>query len=284
MHIIYLTLVALFNLFTSNDWGANGHRIVAQVCEWHLSDGAKRQVDTIIGKEYLAEIANWPDYIKSEKGWKFADSWHYTTVHTDQSVSDMQQAYLKDERINDATEAIDLMISILQGNLEASKKLEKLMEDNQANPLNGSTKATAMAFLVHLVGDIHQPLHVGKNKDRGGNNITVMYFNDRKNLHGIWDTDMIERERLSYSEFSTFINKLDPQQVESLQKDDVVTWAKESIEIREDIYNSIYDYTDRESGLPSFSWKYQHDNLPVIEERLVKAGVRLAGILNEIYE
>jgi len=282
MHTLLLPI--LLSLFSNIDWGANGHRIVAQICEWHLTDDAKAGVTEILGQEYLAEVANWPDYIKSEKGWKFADSWHYTTVHPDQTVQDMKSNYQADSKINDATEAIDLMIGILNDDGAATTLLEDLMDKNRARPLNKSTKATALAFLVHLVGDIHQPLHVGKNKDRGGNNIEVMYFRDRKKLHGIWDTDMIERERLSYTEFSTFINKLSAEEVKKYQSHSVADWAAESIEVRENIYNTLYDYTDRDSGLPSFSWNYQHDNLPVIEKRLVLAGVRLAGILNKMFD
>ena len=279
-----ILLPILLSLFSNFDWGANGHRVVAQICEWHMSDNAKTKVKGILGQEYLAEVANWPDYIKSEKGWKFADSWHYTTVHPDQTVQDMKTEYGTDSKINDATEAIDLMIAILNGDATATTLLEDLMTKNKARPLQNSTKATALAFLVHLIGDIHQPLHVGKNKDQGGNKISVMYFRERKNLHGIWDSDIIEHERLSYTEFSTFINKLSAEEVRKYQKSTPEQWASESIEIREDIYNTLYDYTDRETGLPSLSWNYQHDNLPVIEKRLVLAGVRLAGILNELFD
>lgn len=284
MKIFLITSAFLFTTSSGMDWGSNGHRIVAQICEWHLSEQAAAATKDVLGKELLAEVANWPDYIKSEKAWKFADSWHYTTVQPHQSVRDMQNVYAKDSKINDATEAISLMIAILKEEEEATSYLENLMEKENAKPLNGSTKATALAFLVHLVGDIHQPLHVGKNNDRGGNNINVLYFKERKTLHGIWDSDIIEHERLSYTEFATFINKLDVEEIQAYQKDAVSDWADESIMSREHIYNTLFDYTDRETGLPSFSWQYQHDNIPIVEERLLLAGVRLAGILNEIYK
>lgn len=283
MKLATFTLALLFttNLFAFT-WGANGHRIVAHICETHLSESAKSELKDILGKEYLAEIANWPDYIKSEKEWKFANEWHYTTIHLHQTVAEVKTFYGEDKKINDAIEAIELMKNILEGDKNAAGYFEGLMKKNKAIPLNNSTKATALAFLVHLVGDIHQPLHVGKNKDQGGNKITVEFFSERTNVHSVWDSKIIEHEKLSYTEFSYFIDKYSKAEIAECQKASVEDWARESIEHRENIYNTLYDYTDRETGLPSFSWNYQHDNIIVVEERLLKGGLRLAGLLNEI--
>jgi hypothetical protein len=272
--------------FTSSivfSWGENGHRIVAEICEAHLSPQAKAELVEILGKNYLAEIATWPDYIKSEDAWKFADSWHYTTVHMDQTVEQVRMQYGADKEINDALEAIALMTDILQDKAEAIQWFEKLMKAKNAKPFHNSTKATALAFLVHLVGDIHQPMHVGTNKDRGGNSISVLFFDERTNLHAVWDSRIIEHERLSYTEFARFIDKLSAEKITECQNSTVDDWANESIMLREDIYNTIYDYTDRDTGLPSFSWRYQHDYIVHVKDRLVKSGVRLAGLLNGLY-
>ena len=283
MKYFLLVLLMMFQSQILSAWGQNGHRIVAQICELHLSAQAKSEIQKVIGKNYLAEIANWPDYVKAEKGWDFAESWHYTTVHPNQTVAQMKSQYAADSKINDATEAIDLMKKILNNDKNATEFFENLMQKNKAKPLNNSTKATALAFLVHLVGDIHQPLHVGKNKDHGGNKITVMFFRKKSNLHRVWDTDIIEHEKLSYTEFAHFINKVSSAEVKNYQKSTMDDWAKESIDLRENIYSTIYDYTDRESGLPSFSWQYQHDYIPMVKERLLLAGVRMAGILEDVF-
>ena len=281
------SFIGLLLLLVSNAyllaWGANGHRIVAQICENHLSDKAKLELQDLLGKDYLAEIANWPDYIKSEDGWSFADRWHYTTIHPYQTVEDVKQRYARDTSINDAIEATKLMMDILQGDDEATAYLEHLMQINRAEPLRGSTQATALAFLVHLIGDIHQPLHVGKNRDLGGNKITVLFFGEKTNLHRAWDSDIIEHEKLSYTEFAMFIDKMNSQEVADCQNSSIEDWANESIELRERIYNNLYNYTDRESGLPSFSWQNQHDFIPQVKRRLLEGGVRLAGVLNDIF-
>ncbi len=267
----------------SFSWGANGHRIVAQICEDHLTEKTKSEIKGILGKEYLAEIANWPDFIKSEKEWNFTNSWHYTTINMDQTFEQVKEDYKKDKNINDAIEAIELMKNILQEDKIATQYFEDLIQKNNATKLGNSTKATALAFLVHLIGDIHQPLHVGKNKDQGGNKIAVEYFGEKTNIHTVWDSEIIEHERLSYTEFAHFINKLSKEEVAEYQSHSLEDWAQESIVLREFIYNTLYDYTDRDSGLPSFSWQFQHDNINFVEERLLQAGVRLAGLLNEIF-
>ena len=283
MKKLSLTIFACLIYGTAFSWGPNGHRIVAAICNEYLSDEAREEIKKLVGKDYLEEIANWPDYIKSERGWAFASPWHYTTVHPDQSVEDVQEQYLKDSTINDAMEAIILMTNILKDDPKATKLLEDLMEKNRAQPLHNSTKATALAFLVHLIGDIHQPLHVGKNRDLGGNKITVLFFSERSNLHAVWDSKIIEHEKLSYTEFTRFINKLSVEEAKEVQKANMVEWANESIILREDIYNNLYNYTDRESGLPSFSWQYQHDYINPVKQRLLYGGVRLAAHLNQIF-
>ncbi len=282
--LISITLF-LFSTFCLYSWGANGHRIIAQICEWHLNEQTKQEFVELLGNNYMAEIANWPDYIRSERGWKFTDPWHYTTVHMDQTIGDVRERYERDTSINDAIEAIELMEKILKGDEEATAYLENLMEVNRAKPLNGSTKATALAFLVHIVGDIHQPMHVGKNRDLGGNKISVLFFNEETNVHRVWDTNIIEHEKLSYTEFAHFINnKASQGEIAKFQSNTIDEWAMESILLREKIYNTLYDYTDREPGLPSFSWQYQHDFIPHVRKRLFQGGVRLAGLLNEIFK
>lgn len=284
MKSIIPIIALLFYSHILFSWGANGHRIIAQICDLHLSSDSKTELENILGKNYLAEIANWPDYIRSEDEWDFAEKWHYTTIHPHQTVKLVRKQYKEDPPINDAIEAMEMMKDILKDDAEATAFLENLMEKNGAKPLNNSTKATALAFLVHLVGDIHQPLHVGKNKDRGGNKISVLFFLEKTNLHAVWDTKIIEHERLSYTEFAHFINKLTTQEIAKYQEDSIDDWASESIALREHIYNTLYNFTDRVTGLPSFSWQYQHDNINRVKERLVQGGVRLAGVLDSIFE
>ena len=264
-------------------WGANGHRIVAKICYDNLSEAARSRVDEALGDNYLEQVSTWPDYIRAENGWDFASPWHYMTVQPDQDVATVATQTAADPDIFDVREAIYLMTDVLRGTEAARRQLQDLMDKNRVEPLAGSLDATALAFLIHFVGDVHQPMHVGKNRDLGGNKITVLYFGERYNLHSVWDTRIIEQERLSYTEFARFVEKHTRSQREEWMASEPEDWMAESIVLRERIYNTLYDETDRDSGLPSFGYDYQHDFLPIVEQRLGAAGYRAAALLNGIY-
>ena len=264
-------------------WGANGHRIVAKICYDNLSEAARSRVDEALGDNYLEQVSTWPDYIRAESGWDFASPWHYMTVQPDQDVAAVATETAADPAIFDVREAIYLMSEVLRGGEAARRQLQDLMDKNRVEPLAGSLDATALAFLIHFVGDVHQPMHVGKNRDLGGNKITVLYFGERYNLHSVWDTRIIEQERLSYTEFARFVEKHTRPRREEWMTSEPEDWMTESILLRERIYNTLYDDTDRDSGLPSFGYDYQHDFLPIVEERLGAAGYRAAALLNGIY-
>lgn len=284
-HMLYRLLVLPLLLFPTllAAWGANGHRIVAQICYDNLAPAARARIDAALGDNYLAQVANWPDYIKAEKGWDFAKPWHYMTVQPNETMAQVAQKNQREEKINDVREGIELMVAILEGKPAARQRMTELMEKNRVDPLAGSLDATALAFLIHFIGDVHQPMHVGKNRDSGGNKISVLFFGERKNLHSVWDTQIIEHERLSYTEFAQFAAIHTRARRTAWSDDPLEEWIAESIVLREQIYNTLYDYTDRETGLPDFSWKYQHDFLPIVEERLAAAGYRAAALLNRVY-
>ncbi|TXF89014.1 S1/P1 nuclease [Neolewinella aurantiaca] len=278
---IVFTLICLPQFLAA--WGANGHRIVAQICYDNLNPAARVRVDKALGDNYLTQVANWPDFIKAEKGWDFAKPWHYMTVNTDRTIADVTDYNGSNPEINDVREGIELMTGILNGEAGAREKMTKLMKENRVEPLAGSLDATALAFLIHFIGDVHQPMHVGKNRDQGGNKISVMYFGERKNLHSIWDSGIIEHEKLSYTEFAAFAGIHTRARKAEWENAPLDEWIGESIQLREKLYNTLYDRTDRETGLPDFSWSYQHDFLPIVEERLAAAGYRAAALLNRVF-
>jgi len=283
MKNLITTLILLFASQLLLAWGQNGHRIVAQICYDNLTEETRLEIDEMLGDDYLAQVANWPDFIKSEQNWNFAKPWHYVTIHSHQTVEEVITEGRKKPKIENAIEAIELMKAILKGEEAATKQFQNLMDENAVKPLSGSIKATALAFLVHIIGDIHQPLHCGKNKDHGGNKISVLFFNERSNIHAVWDSGIVEKEELSYTEFSAFIVKHTITRKAAWETADIISWVEESIIGREKIYNTIYDNTDRDTGLPNLSYSYQHDFLPMVEDRLAAAGYRAAVVLNDCF-
>ena len=132
-----------------------------------------------------------------------------------------------------------------------------------------------MKSLIHLVGDVHQPLHVGNGTDRGANDVKVKFFWDKSNLHRVWDSGIIDKQQLSYSEYTNWIDVAPQDQVTMWQNTSVLDWMEESVSFRESIYTLPED--------KNLSYNYVHDHIGQVNQRLLQAGVRLAAILNEIY-
>jgi hypothetical protein len=141
--------------------------------------------------------------------------------------------------------------------------------------LTKAEQAFTLKCLIHLIGDIHQPLHVGNGTDRGGNDVKVTYFWKSSNLHTVWDTGIIEGQNLSYTEYVDWIDNSSKEQINQWKNDGIMVWAEESIACRPQIYN-----------LPEskkINYRYNYDNISTVNKRLLQAGIRLAGVLEEIY-
>lgn len=276
-------LALIFSTQFAYAWGPNGHRIVAQICYDNLDPDVRDKIDKILGDEYLTQVATWPDYIRSEPKWDFTKPWHFATINNNMTVAEIMAKNDANDTIDDVIEAIQFMGDILKGNAVKRDKFIALMKKNDVEPLNGSVEATALAFFVHFIGDVHQPMHVGKNKDRGGNSIWVQFFSEKMNLHSVWDAGMIEQEELSFTELAAFVNKHQAGMKSGCEKDPIPEWVKESVTAREKIYNTLYDNVDFASGLPELKYVYQHDNIVVVEKRLAAAGFRAAHLMNSIF-
>lgn len=252
--------VALFvSITTQFSWafGKNGHRIVAHIAEAHLTPEAKFAIKQIAGKYQLAQLATWPDEIKSNPSWDYAKPWHYISIDDDESFEGLSRSSNGD------------ILSALQ-------HFEEVLTNIKTNKIK---KWQALAFYIHLVGDIHQPLHVGRRNDRGGNDISVKWFTQDYNLHAVWDTALIENQQLSYKEYASFINKATTEQIKSWQTSSYIDWAKESKNLR----NKAYDFGNQSTGTAQLSYKYAFKNTKIVNTRLLIAGIRLAGKLNSFF-
>ncbi|MFL6192572.1 MAG: S1/P1 nuclease [Thermoanaerobaculia bacterium] len=238
---------------TAFAWGPNGHRIVGRIAMHHLTDEAARAVDCLLGPEGLDQASTWPDEIRSDPAWKKADPWHFISI--------------------DDAETLETTARSPDGDVvEAIQRFAAVLRDPQASQQD---KQQALRFLVHFVGDIHQPLHVGRRADRGGNEIKVNFFREDTNLHSVWDSGLIENEKLSFSEFAAFIDHPTLAELTSWQSASVADWAAESKALRDRVYNFPAD--------KKLSFEYAFANMPTVKRRLLQAGVRLAGLLNAIY-
>ena len=132
-------------------------------------------------------------------------------------------------------------------------------------------------MLVHLIGDLHQPLHVGRAEDKGGNDIQVQWFHKGTNLHRVWDINMIDRWDMSYVELANNAKKLTKEELKNYKKGTVLDWIYESQELAKTVYKSA------EVG-ENLRYRYSYRHFNTARTQMQKAGIRLAKILNEIFE
>lgn len=236
-------------------WGQNGHRITGKIAELHLSADAKAAIKELLGKEGLAEASHWPDFMRSSRDpfWKRSGPYHYVTVPKGKTYQEVQ-----------APERGDAVTAL--------KMFTKIVKDKKA-PLK--ERQRALRFIVHLIGDLHQPLHAGNGTDRGANDIKVTFFDEETNLHSVWDTKIIESQNLSYTEYVNFIAPdITADQVKRWSVTDPLVWIAESTKIRDTIY-----------PVKTRLWyNYIYDHRATVNKRLSMGGVRIAAYLNDIFK
>jgi len=252
-------------------WGKTGHRVVAAIADTQLSGLARAQIQQLLGPgESLDEAANWPDEMRSAPGdfWqKTSVPWHYMDFNG--------IIYDHAPPEGDALEAIEHYAGVLR--------------DPKASLPD---KQTALRFVVHLVGDLHQPLHVGREGDEGGGKIKVTFFGKPTNLHVVWDSSIVDNEQLSFTELAAKLERhTSPQDIVDSWDVNPRDWVSESAQVRERLYADL-PRAKKQTGkkkrkgadeLPDVSYGYIFKFQPVIEEQLQRAGVRLAAYLNAIY-
>jgi hypothetical protein len=253
-------------------WGKTGHRVVAAIADTQLSGLARAHIEQILGPgESLDEAATWPDDMRADPSpfWqKTASPWHYVTLNG--------TTYDHAPPEGDA--------------LESLGRFSKMLQDPNASLAD---KQLALRFVVHLVGDLHQPLHAGKCCDKGGNDVKVTWMGKPTNLHAAWDSSIVDEEQLSFSELAAKLERhISPSDVIAWSDVNPRDWVIESAELRDRVYPTAADMPKPVKGkkrrkhqpvLPDLSYSYFYRFTPVMERRLSQAGVRLAAYLNAIF-
>jgi hypothetical protein len=252
MKHVLLVVFSCLLLTESYGWGANGHRATGLIAERYLKAKAKKRINKLLGQESLAMVSTWMDEIRSDSTYNYTADWHWTTIPDGGKYEDVE---------SNPDGKVIMMIEKLKAELKSGK-------------LNPKQEVEYLKMLVHMVGDIHQPLHVGKPGDRGGNDVKVKWAGRDSNLHRVWDSDMIEDMQLSYTELVAFIGVPDAATVKNWQNSNARQWAQESMSLRPQVYNI---------GNGSLGYRYSYNNIAAVKLRILQAGVRIAGLLNEIY-
>ncbi|HKK43893.1 MAG TPA: S1/P1 nuclease [Balneolaceae bacterium] len=248
-----LFLIPSANHHNTERWGKTGHRVIGEIASHYLTPKAKKAVKRILGPTSMAIASTWMDRIKSDPKWDYTHDWHWVTIPDGET-------YAKTKK---------------NPNGDVISALRNIISDLRNGDLSLKEQRIKLKMLIHLVGDIHQPLHVGNGKDMGGNKVEVEWFYKDSNLHRVWDSEMIDDTKLSYTELADAVNHPTEKQIKEWQNSTVLDWARESKNLRDQVYDIPKDH--------ELGYKYQYKNRDLLHRQLLKAGVRLAGVINDIY-
>ena len=252
--IIGLLLVNSIAKAENPDWGSTGHRTIGKIADNYLKGKTKRKIAELLDGQSLALVSTFGDDIKSDKRYKDFYTWHYVNMPFGVKYEDSE----KNTRG-------DLVTGI--------EKCKSVILDESASKQD---KVFYLKLLVHFMGDLHQPMHVGRKEDKGGNTVQVKWFGSNTNLHTVWDSKMISHFGMSYSELAENTSETTKDQITEYQKGSVVDWVNDTHIYAKQVYNSAKIGED-------LRYNYMYQYFDLTKSQLQKGGIRLAKVLNDLF-
>lgn len=237
-------------------WGQKGHDVVAYIAEKHLSKRTLKRVTEVLDGNSLVYVANWMDNASHTDEYAYTKTWHYVNVDPDEG-------------------SYNNSIKATSGDVVTA--INGIVERIKSGTLTDKQERAELMMLIHLVGDMHCPMHAGMKSDRGGNGTKVKYFGKQRNLHSVWDSEIVESaHRWSYSEWQQQVDRASRKEQKRIAQGYPNDWIEETVLLARDIYA-------RSSTGENLSYDYVAHYAPVVEQQLLKGGIRLAKILEELY-
>jgi hypothetical protein len=252
--VLFLSFALLNSESSKNKWGPTGHRTVGEIASQYLSSKAKRELKRLLNSESLALVSTYADEIKSDKRYNKFYTWHYINMPLD-----------SDYDVSKQNPEGDLVSGI--------EYCKSMIKDKNASD---GDKAFYLKLLVHLIGDLHQPMHIGLEEDKGGNDFKVQWFYKDTNLHSVWDSKMIDDYGMSYIELANNADYLTKAQIKELQKGSLIDWVNETHKLTREVYSSV----KQDDNL---RYEYSYKFLNVARKQMQIAGIRLAKTLNDLF-
>ncbi len=239
-------------------WGLEGHRVTGEIADRHLTKKARNAIAKILGDQTIAIASNWADFIKSDSTYNYINQWHYIDIEDSLSFHSIENLLLADTAA------------------DAYTKINFLSAELRKNELPRATQAMYLKLLIHIVEDVHQPLHTA-DREQGGNGIKVLWMNEPSNLHRLWDADLIQFQQLSYTEYTNAIDHATKAQVKEWQQQPLSQWLYDSYVLNQRLFEEITQPNQR------LSYRYNYDHIATLNLQMLKAGIHLAKMLNDIY-
>ena len=243
-------LLFLLSPFLTFAWGSEGHKITDDVAYHYLDQATKDSVVAYLDGATFEEAGCWMDEIRSDHQYDYLKPCHYINIEKGESYKPTSGANI----IN-----------------ELNKVMARLKERSKHTK---EENAVDLKILMHLVGDLHQPLHVGYGSDKGGNKIEVTFLGHTSNLHKVWDSEIIRHNRITAEGCLRLASSYSPPEVSAIERGDIISWMNDS----RSYLGQVYDFNDG-----TLSDSYITKNTELIEKQLIDGGLRLSSLLNKIF-
>ena len=268
--LIVLSTFIMMESVSLYAWGPMGHDVVASIAEQHLNRKTKRKISRLLGGHSIVYYSSWMDNIQNspywENGYNQTKTWHYANVDKGLTYQTMQ----KNEN-GDVVNSLEMLTDAM---------------NNRYDELTDSMKVDYVKMIVHMVGDLHCPMHAGRLSDRGGNDTKVKWFGQPTNLHYVWDSKMIDAARKrNYTEWVEQLDRTNRKYRKNVTEGSYEDWFTTTVANASKIYNYVeaIDQQLPEEELPNLSYQFVYDFSPMLEEQLLLGGYRLAHVLNTIF-
>ncbi|KAB5485236.1 S1/P1 nuclease [Flagellimonas hadalis] len=241
--------------FGNTIWGKTGHRVTGEIAQSHLTGKTKRALTDLLDGHSLAFVSTFADDIKADRAYNKFSPWHYVNYPLGINYIDSEKS-----------EEGDIITAI-----EECRAIIK----NKAN--SREDRVFYLKMLIHFIGDLHQPMHASRAEDKGGNDIQVQWFGQGTNLHSIWDKNLIESYGMTFTELADELGNVSKKERKKIQEGTIYDWVDESHDICAELYDSV-----KVGDKLGYQYSYKYNDL--LFQQLQKGGLRLAKVLNDLFD
>ena len=247
-----LTLVIAVLYFHVNTfaWGSIGHKITATIAEQHMNARTKDSVAYFLNGTTMEDASKWMDELRSNHEFDYLKPLHYLNIEKGETFDPTSQGNIISE--------LNKVIAELKDRKHHTK------EETETN----------LKILIHLVGDLHQPLHVGYGSDKGGNTIHLTFLGESSNLHKVWDSEIIKAKHIYPKDCTKLLGRYSKDEIARLEQVNIIEWMNQGRALLPEVYAFNNDTIDQ---------AYLDKTAPIVEKQLLLAGLRMATLLQEIF-
>ena len=251
-------LLMIFVSMSSYGWDAVGHRVIAELAYRNLNAHTRKQVDKLLGTRGIVYFSSWADEIKSDTIYpQSKNGWHFQNLRSGLSDADVLDFYHQE--------------------LGGGKYLFYVLDSISSALKAGRSDADQLKFVVHLMGDFFQPMHLGRPEDKGGNRVQMRWFNQGTNLHSVWDGKLISYTHFSYQEYADYLTDKYGEKKKQVWKMSIEDCVLQTYHLQ----NEVYDYQAQgDDNTYHYAYRFRES----LDWQLYTAGIQLAKRLTEIFK